>query len=151
MDLQGITTTRGGRKRTADDAFAGVENANSLRKLHNIAIWVRSSSLHTDLWRQKVGPLLGVDNATRWSSWHTLIGKALKVQDSMTLFLLANDSAIGDNILTGADWDYLKKVHQLLQPFAAATLLTEGDKSHLAQSLMVMDILLGFYEKQKVM
>jgi hypothetical protein len=58
--------------------FGGIESLPTLQKLHRLAVWVRSSSLHSNLWDEAVELRLSIDNATRWSSWYTLISKALK-------------------------------------------------------------------------
>jgi hypothetical protein len=39
-----------------------------MRKLHNIAVWLRNSSIHSDLWEDRVSLRLGIDNDTRWNS-----------------------------------------------------------------------------------
>lgn len=137
-------------KRTADEAFGGMESTTALQKLHSIAIHLRNSPKHLDKWRDMGCINLGIDNATRWSSWYTLIGKSLKEKDSLRTYLMDHDIDLSDSILTSADWDYLQNVHALLKPFATATLYTEGDSASLSQTLTSMDALLAFYERQKV-
>ena len=61
-----------------------------------------------------------------------------------------HEAALGDIRLTSQDWDFLRKPHTFLQPFASATLYAEGDKSSISQSLPLMDSLLVHYEKNKV-
>jgi len=50
------------------DEFSGIQDIPTLRKLHDLAVWLRSSSLHADIWDDDVGLRLGIDNRTRWSS-----------------------------------------------------------------------------------
>jgi hypothetical protein len=127
----------------------GWQGISSLQKLHNIAVWLRSSSIHSDRWDEVVGIRLGIDNNTRWSSWYQVIDRTIKRKPQITQFLTDNDEALTSNVLTGADWDLLSKTHQFLQPFALATLYGEGDRSSISQSLVLMDALLNHYERSK--
>ena len=45
--------------------FSEWEGVAALQKLHHLAVWIRSSPLHSDRWREVVGQNLGIDNATR--------------------------------------------------------------------------------------
>lgn len=131
--------------------FSGWEGIAALRKLHCLAVWIRSSSIHSDQWREAVGRSLGIDNATRWSSWYRVIGVALRRKARIVQFMVDHDEDIGAaNVLTGADWDILSKTHTFLQPFTEATLLTEGDKASLCSTLRLMDGLLSHFEKAKL-
>lgn len=56
-----------------DSEFRGWQTIPAMRKLHNIAVWLRNSSIHSDLWEDRVGLRLGIDNDTRWNSWYKLI------------------------------------------------------------------------------
>jgi hAT family C-terminal dimerisation region len=126
---------------------AGWEDIPALQKLHSIATWLRSSSLHGDKWREAVGLSLGIDNATRWSSWCAMIGKALTKRSQIVLFLNEHESELGGNVLGGADWDLLGKTHRFLQPFAQATESAEGASSSISQTLALMDVLLLQFER----
>ena len=121
----------------------------TLQKLHKLAVWVRSSSLHSNLWDEAVGLRLGIDNATRWSSWFTLIGKVLKKQTQIKAFMSDREQLLKDIKLTTDDWELLGKAHAFLQPFAGLTLVGEGDKSSISQVLSAMDALLKHYEQEK--
>jgi hypothetical protein len=134
---------------SADD-FSGVENVPALRKLHGLAVWLSSSSLHQNAWDKAVGLRLGMDNRTRWSSWYQVIDRAIRKKDKIQSFMSDHEEAIGDNRLLVGDWELLGKVHTFLQPFASATLYAEGDDSSISQSLMLMDMLLLHYEEQQV-
>ncbi|RKK78776.1 hypothetical protein BFJ68_g17860, partial [Fusarium oxysporum] len=133
---------------SADD-FSGVENVPALRKLHGLAVWLSSSSLHQNAWDKAVGLRLGMDNRTRWSSWYQVIDRAIRKKDKVQSFMSDHEEAIGDNRLLVGDWELLGKVHTFLQPFASATLYAEGDDSSISQSLMLMDMLLLHYEEQQ--
>jgi hypothetical protein len=147
---KGKSRTKANQQPTADENYSGWQGIPALRKLHNIAIWLRTSSLHSDSWRDTVGLSLGIDNVTRWSSWYKVIGNAMKKKLQISQFLLDHDTELEDNILNGSDWDLLSKTHTFLQPFASATLYAEGSCSSVAQSLVLMDALLLHYERAKV-
>jgi hypothetical protein len=133
-----------------DENFKGWQAIPALRKLHNIAVWLQSSSIHSDLWEDDVGLRLGIDNNTRWNSWYKLINNLLRKQSQIKQFLLNHDREIKDDILNLSDWDWLERTHKFLQPFASATLWAEGKNSTLSQVLVIMDGLLRHYEKNKV-
>jgi hypothetical protein len=130
--------------------FSGVENVPALRKLHGLAVWLRSSTLHQNAWDKAVGLRLGIDNRARWSSWYQVIDRAIRKKDKIQSFMSDHEDAIGDNRLLVRDWELLGKAHTFLQPFASATLYAEGDDSSISQSLMLMDMLLLHYEEQQV-
>jgi hypothetical protein len=132
-----------------DDDCTGMENASTLRKLHGLAVWLRNSSIHANLWDDSVGLRLGIDNVTRWSSWFLVISRALKRKPRVVQFMTDHEVDLGDNRLTAQDWDFLVKAEGFLQPFAQGTLYAEG-KSSISQSLYLMDALLSHYEKAKV-
>jgi hAT family C-terminal dimerisation region len=134
---------------TDDINFSGWQGIPALSKLHAIAVWVRSSSHHSDAWRDDVGMALGIDNTTRWSSWYKVIDVAIKMQDRITLFLSKHDTDLNDNTPTSSDWELLRKTHTFLQPFTKATLWAEGAMSSISQSLRIMDALLLHCENAK--
>ncbi|KAJ3495228.1 hypothetical protein NLG97_g3544 [Lecanicillium saksenae] len=131
------------------DDFSGVETMPALRKLHGLAVWLRSSSLHQNAWDKVVELRLGIDNRTRWSSWYQVIDRAIRKKDKIQSFMSDYEEAIGDSRLLVRDWELLGRAHAFLQPFASATLYAEGDGSSISQSLTLMDMLLLHYEEQK--
>jgi hypothetical protein len=151
-NLQKERISRGARRPPDfdDSEFRGWKAIPAMRKLHNIAVWLRSSSIHSDHWEDRVGLRLGIDNDTRWNSWYKLLDNLIRKQPQIKQFLLDYDKQIDDNILNLSDWDYLEKTHMFLQPFASATLWAEGKNSTLSQVLTIMDGLLRHYEKNKV-
>ncbi|KAG4275412.1 hypothetical protein FPRO04_14385 [Fusarium proliferatum] len=60
-----------------------------------------------------------------------------------------SQSELQDDILLASEWEFIERTHRFLQPFASATLLAEGARSTLSQSLSIMDVLLRQYEKYK--
>lgn len=137
-------------KAKADESHAGWQGIEPLQKLHSLAVWLRSSAIHSDAWREEVGLSLGIDNATRWSSWHHVLKNAMEKRSQINEFLLNHDQELSDVTLTSSDWDLLKKTYQFLQPFASATLYGQGDCSSVATTLRLMDALLLHYEASKV-
>jgi hypothetical protein len=135
---------------SVNDDFCGIENIPTLRKLHQLCVWLRSSSIHAAEWDGKVGLRLGIGNQTRWSSWYSVIDRAIKKMAAIKVFMHDNEKHLYEFRLTSDDWDILQKAHTFLQPFASATLYAEGDKSSISQSLLIMDSLLVHYEQQKV-
>jgi hypothetical protein len=63
-----------------DNEFRGWQTIPAMRKLHNIAVWLRNSSIHCNLWEDRVGLRLGIDNDTRWNSWYKLIDNLVRKQ-----------------------------------------------------------------------
>lgn len=130
--------------------FAGWRQISALWKVHQLAVWLRTSSIHSDQWDIRVGLRLGIDNDTRWNSWYQLLTNTLRKKVEIRQFFLDFEREIGDNILNVSDWEFIERAQQFLQPFAAATLLGEGAGSNLSHTLMIMDALLHHYEKAKV-
>jgi hypothetical protein len=121
-----------------------------LCKLHGLALWLHNSIIHVNLWDDAVGLRLGIDNATRWSSWYTVIGNALRRKKEINQFMNDYKAAIREDRFMASDWDFLAKAHAFLEPFASSTLYTEGAKSSISQSLTLMDALLLHYEEARV-
>lgn len=129
--------------------LTGWQGIPALAKLHSLAVWLRSSAIHSDQWDADVGLRLGIDNVTRWNSWYKVIDNALKKKTNIIEFLLQHDDELGDTCLSGSDWDMLTKTHMFLEPFASATLYAEGSLSSVSQTLPLMDALLLHYEQAK--
>lgn len=128
--------------------FTGWQHIAPLRKVHNIAVWIRKSTLHSAVW-DEIKLRLGIDNATRWNSWYRLLDNLLRYQTRVKHFPIEHDRELQDDILLASEWEFIERTHRFLQPFASATLLAEGARSTLSQSLSIMDVLLRQYEKYK--
>jgi hypothetical protein len=139
-----------GKGKAVDDSHSGWQGIQPLQKLHNLAVWLRSSAIHSDTWRRDVGLSLGIDNATRWNSWYHVLNNAMEKRSQINEFLLNHDQELADVTLSSSDWDLLKKTHQFLEPFAEATQYGQGDHSSVAATLDLMDVLLMHYEKAKL-
>jgi hypothetical protein len=130
--------------------FTGWQNIAPLRKVHNIAVWIRKSTLHSAMWDDEIKLRLGIDNATRWNSWYRLLDNFLRHKSRVKQFLIDHDRELQDDILLASEWEFVERTHRFLQPFASATLCAQGARSTLSQSLSIMDVLLRQYEKHKV-
>ena len=91
--------------------FTGWRQISALRKLHNIAVWLRSSSIHSDLWDENVGLRLGIDNDTRWNSWYNLLEHTKQKKTQIRQFLLDHEKELRDNMLSISDWDFIERNH----------------------------------------
>ncbi|KAM3517794.1 hypothetical protein MY4038_010248 [Beauveria bassiana] len=140
---------KGRRWKTTEDQ-AGWRSMGPLGKLHNIAVFIRSSTVHSDAWHHLAGCALGIDNATRWNSWYMLLRNALDKKDKLMMFQQEHHKALGDDCLTQEDWDILRLTADFLQPFWQATLAQQMIWSSLDQLLYHMDILLKHFEDAKV-
>ncbi|KAF7573934.1 hypothetical protein PtrM4_055570 [Pyrenophora tritici-repentis] len=109
------------------DKFVGIENIPALRKL---MILLNCSAV-----------LLST-----WTYGEILRAKMMKPQ--IVEFMFQHEVALGDNRLTGEDWQILDRAHEFLETFAEATLYAEG-KSSIAQSLLIIEILLKKFEDEK--
>ena len=130
--------------------FSGWQGIPALAKLHGLAVYIRSSAIQNDQWYDAVGKQLGIDNITRWSSWHRVIAIALEKKSQIIQFIAEHDSDLEGNILNSRDWEMLKRTLEFLQPFHEATLEAQGDMASISQSLELLDLLLGHCEKWKV-
>ncbi|KAM3450574.1 hypothetical protein MY8738_008724 [Beauveria namnaoensis] len=139
---------KGKRLKVTEDQ-AGWRSMGPLGKLHNIAVYIRSSTVHSDAWYRLAGCTLGIDNATRWNSWYMLLRNALDKKDKLMMFQQEHHKVLGDDCLTQDDCDILRLTANFLQPFWQATLAQQMIWSSLDQLLYHMDILLKHFEDAK--
>ena len=148
--LQQQLKSRGKGKGKAQDDYSGWRSIGPMGKLHNITVYIRSSTLHSDAWLELAGKALGIDNTTRWNSWFKLLKVAIKKQSELMMFMQQHHKALGDDILTHADWEVLKMTAEFLEPFWQATQVQQKEWASLDQALYNMDILLKHMEDSKV-
>lgn len=132
-----------------DPQLQGWGACTTLAILHELAVYIRVSTIHHDEWLHIVGRDLGIDNATRWNSWYKIIDVALQKKAEIMVFLSNHHSELPTS-LANHDWDILRETHTFLQPFWEATLDGERANSTLDHSLDTMDSLLLWFEKQTV-
>jgi hypothetical protein len=135
---------------TSSNPAAGWSGITPLRKLHSIAVTLRSSAILHSSFKEEVGVCLGIDNDTRWNSWFKVINTAIAKRPKIVNWLAMNSSHFGANSLDVEDWDLLGKTHSFLQPFNQATLMTEKRDSSLSQAIMVMDALMLHFKESRV-
>ena len=135
---------------TSSNPAAGWSGITPLRKLHSIAVTLRSSAILHSSFKEEVGVCLGIDNDTRWNSWFKVIDTAIAKRPKVVNWLAKNSSHFGANNLDVEDWELLGKTHSFLQPFNQATLMTEKRDSSLSQAIMVMDALMLHFKESKV-
>ncbi|EFZ03287.1 transposase-like protein [Metarhizium robertsii ARSEF 23] len=129
---------------------AGWRRVGPLGKLHNIAVFIRNSTIHNDAWDDVAGKALGLDNITRWNSWFKLLDAAIRQEGSMSIFLNQFHRELEDDILTHDDWQILKMTHEFLQPFHQATMEQQMEWASIDQVLENMDILFKQFEDAKI-
>lgn len=149
--LQSVTTsqTTHGKRKKRNDA-AGWRSVGPLGKLHNIAVFMRNSTVRSDAWDDIAGKALGIDNITRWNSWFKLLDAAISQEGALSIFLNQYHSDLEGDILTHDDWEILKMTHAFLQPFHQATLEQQMEWASIDQVLENMDILFMQFEDAKV-
>jgi hypothetical protein len=138
-----------GKKKAKTDQ-SGWRSIGALGKLHNIAVFIRSSDIHGDVWEDIADRSLGIDNVTRWNSWFLLLDKAIEQQGAIMTFLQQYHDELQDDTLTTEDWTLLKITRDFLQPFYQATLMQEREWASIDQVLANMDILFKRFEDGKV-
>lgn len=141
-------TTRDKRRKRND--AAGWRSIGPLGKLHNIAVFIRNSTIRNDAWDDVAGKALGIDNATRWNSWFKLLDAAVSQEGPLSIFLNQYHNELDGDILTHDDWQILKMTHEFLQPFYQATMEQQMGWASIDQVLENMDILFMQFEDAKV-
>ncbi|KJZ68669.1 hypothetical protein HIM_11941 [Hirsutella minnesotensis 3608] len=137
-------------KRKERHGTAGWRNIGPMGKLHNIAVFIRSSTVHNDAWEDIAEKALGIDNVTRWNSWFKLLDAAVRQEGALPMFLNQYHAELADDILTHSDWQVLRMTHEFLQPFYQATMEQQMEWVSIDQVLENMDILFMQFENAKV-
>jgi len=138
------------QKAKARGDSAGWRSIGAMGKLHNIAVFIRSSTIHGDVWDEISSKALGIDNITRWNSWFVLLDVAIQKEGAITSFLNRYHKELEDDFLTPGDWQVLKMTHEFLQPFWQATMSQQQGWASIDQVLSNMDILFKRFEDGKV-
>ncbi|KAH7461803.1 hypothetical protein FOMA001_g18905 [Fusarium oxysporum f. sp. matthiolae] len=102
-----------------------------------------------ELWKRFgcLGRLHNLNNSTRWNSWFHSITRALNVRERLEIFSARHvpgkgSQGIANFKLDGQHWFELEKIELALKDFYAATLLSEGKKTSLADWFSTLDCLL---------
>ncbi|KAG9379884.1 hypothetical protein A1F94_010240 [Pyrenophora tritici-repentis] len=127
-----------------------------LGRLHNLVRYIRLTPQRREEFATIIigGDLSQFDgleliqnNSTRWNSWFYSITRALNVRERLELFSARHvpgkgSVGIANFKLDGQHWFELGKIELALKDFYAATLLSEGKKTSLADWFSTLDCLL---------
>lgn len=127
-----------------------------LGRLHNLVRYIRLTPQRREEFAAIVigGDLSEFDgleliqnNSTRWNSWFQSITRALNVRERLEIFSARHvpgkgSQGISNFKLDGQHWFELEKIELALKDFYAATLLSEGQKTSLADWFSTLDCLL---------
>ena len=127
-----------------------------LGRLHNLVRYIRLTPQRREEFAAIIigGDLSEFDgleliqnNSTRWNSWFHSITRALNVRERLEIFSARHvpgkgSHGISNFKLDGQHWFELEKVELALKDFYAATLLSEGKKTSLADWFSTLDCLL---------
>ena len=97
--------------------------------------------------------MVAADNDTHWSSTYDMIKSALREKDRIQAFIQGTPELAKD-MLTETDWDDLREMLTLLEPFKIVTMLGQERGTRygsVATVLWGMDILLDLLEKAKTL
>lgn len=124
-----------------------------LGKLHNIVVWVQSSTERRQEFRNlSFGLNLRRDQKTRWNSYYEMIQWALRkhIKEAIKQTVFDNLAALASDALTTEDWAKLAHFETFLQPFKLLTKLTEGQSSSIELVLPTMDFAMNHLEACKL-
>ncbi|KAG7403377.1 putative AC transposase [Fusarium oxysporum f. sp. rapae] len=127
-----------------------------LGRLHNLVRYIRLTPQRREEFAAIIvgGDLAEFDrleliqnNSTRWNSWFHSITRALNVRERLEIFSARHvpgkgSHGIANFKLDGQHWFELEKIELALKDFYAATLLSEGKKTSLADWFSTLDCLL---------
>ncbi|KJZ68464.1 hypothetical protein HIM_12140 [Hirsutella minnesotensis 3608] len=123
----------------------GWRRLGPLGKVHNIAVRMRESDYHWNLFRRRAGRSLGLDNDTRWNSWFRLLDVTLDLQEHVEWYQKNYYDDLQRDYLSPEEWRTLEETRAFLQPFWKITQLTEGRYATLDRTLFTMDVLHKYY------
>ncbi|RFN45157.1 putative ac transposase [Fusarium flagelliforme] len=127
-----------------------------LGRLHNLVRYIRLTPQRREEFAAIIigGDLSEFDgleliqnNSTRWNSWFHSITRVLNVRERLEIFSARHvpgkrSQGIANFKLDGQHWFELEKIELALKDFYAATLLSEGKKTSLADWFSTLDCLL---------
>jgi hypothetical protein len=145
------------QRREEFDKYAG----EKLKELESV---LERMQAELDLYEEeKKDPLMVTqDNSTRWNSTYLMIERALKLRDTIDLFIKRavekpkKDAPLSrDDELSSDDWLVIARTCELLKPFYTTTIRLQSravNASHgaLWETLPTIEFLLGFLESKAV-
>jgi hypothetical protein len=137
-----------------EDAVERAETTTTWRQygalgmLHNLVVWIRSSSQRYQAFLKVAGRMIPQDNSTRWNSWYLMIHVAITLRKEINSFIddLYMEGDIKLGYLHPEHWQELQEIHNFLQPFYEITKDTQWDKSSLDEVICSMDFLTTHYK-----
>lgn len=116
--------------------------------LHNLVVWIRSSTQRYQASLQAAGRMIPQDNLTRWNSWYRMIHIAIALRKELNSFMDDRhlESDIRLDYLHPEHWQELQEIHDFLQPFYEITKDTQWDKTSLDEVIYSMDFLVTHYK-----
>jgi hypothetical protein len=76
------------------------------------------------------------------NSTYNSISRAIRLQDSISIYTVEIDDELANDALVRTDWDELKEMMRILQPFKNLTLEGEGRQASVWQTLPTLEDLL---------
>ncbi|OAQ57671.2 DDE superfamily endonuclease [Pochonia chlamydosporia 170] len=141
-------------RREQEGAVGRAETATAWRQygalgmLHNLVVWIRSSTQRYQAFLQAAGRMIPQDNSTRWNSWYRMIHVAIALRKELNSFMddRYSESDIRFDYLHPEHWQELQEIHDFLQPFYEITKDTQWDKTSLDEVICSMDFLVTHYK-----
>jgi hypothetical protein len=89
------------------------------------------------------------DNATRWNSFHYMLGRAWDVRERITEFcrLHRAKKSVRDNALTPNDWEQIDRLNNALHVFELTTRTTQGNQKYLFDCFPTLQFTLDYTSK----
>ena len=115
-------------------------------KLHNIVVWVQSSTERLERWHKLKSQVLLRDNSSRWHSYYDMCERALLLKWPLIQFLNL-ESELANNFLSPEDWGYLENLTKFLEPFRDVTKANEGVEHSIDRILPGMEFLIKHLEE----
>ena len=155
------------------DELVAWRKRGALGKLHNVCAWICRTPQRRDEFAEYVKQNLGagvntlvpmVGNVTRWNSDFLAIKRAFILREPIEDFVanairrnrvgenrISDPTALRFDQLSLSEWDDLRDILEILEPFYTATLLLEGYCTHgsLSMIIPIMDNLLTHLETAK--
>lgn len=137
-----------------------------LGKLHFVVHWIRRSPQRREAFREvRSGriaddeahdlahhlfgaPLMLIaDNETRWNSYWMMVERALKLKDTLDVYLFqaSRDSVVSERrfpawaIVSEGDWEVLEEMLEILRPLKKATMDLQGKLKKSHQAILYTD------------
>ena len=120
----------------------------ALGMLHNLVVWIRSSTQRYQAFLLAAGRMIPQDNSTRWNSWYRMIHVAIGLRKELNSFVddRYSESDVKLDYLHPEHWQELQKIRDFLQPFYEITKDTQWDKTSLDEVICSMDFLVTHYK-----